>query len=47
LAIATIDPLNRVTRTYYDELRRLYLVVRNLTIQDYMLDTPPADNGLW
>ena len=28
--IATIDPEGRITRTYYDELNRPYLVVQNL-----------------
>ncbi|MFZ2098779.1 MAG: hypothetical protein WAV05_19265, partial [Anaerolineales bacterium] len=34
-AIATIDPLGRVTRTYYDSLNRPVLVIRNLTPPDY------------
>ncbi len=44
-AIASIDPLGRVTRTYYDALQRPYLVVRNLTVQAYTLDTPPTDSN--
>jgi RHS repeat-associated protein len=34
-AIASIDPLGRVTRTYYDNLNRPVLVIRNLTSQGY------------
>jgi RHS repeat-associated protein len=41
LAIASLDPLGRVTRTYFDALDRPYLSVRNLTAQDYSVETPP------
>ncbi|MFZ2095373.1 MAG: SBBP repeat-containing protein, partial [Anaerolineales bacterium] len=34
-AIAMIDPLGRITRTYYDSLNRPYMVIRNLTVQGY------------
>ena len=36
--------ISHTTRTYYDELSRPYLVVRNLTCQDYRVETPPAEN---
>ena len=39
--IATIDPLGRVTRTYYDALDRPQYVVRNLTDHAIASDTPP------
>ena len=43
-AIATIDTLERITRTYYDGLGRARYVVRNLTGQAISVPTPPAYN---
>ncbi|MFZ6029544.1 MAG: carboxypeptidase regulatory-like domain-containing protein [Chloroflexota bacterium] len=40
-AIAQIDPLGRITRTYFDELDRSYLQVANLTGWDIQNDEPP------
>jgi RHS repeat-associated protein len=40
-AIASLDALGRVTRTYYDDLQRPYLTIRNLTVQTYTLGTAP------
>ncbi len=40
--IASVDAFGRVTRTYFDELGRSWVVVRNLTGQDVQQDTPPA-----
>jgi hypothetical protein len=41
-AIATIDPLGMVTRSYYDELNRPYLVIQNVDPMYIYLETPPA-----
>ncbi len=43
-SIATIDPLERITRTYYDDLEQPYLVVRNLTGQTIAEPSPPTYN---
>jgi RHS repeat-associated protein len=42
--IASIDPLGRITRTYYDANNRPISVVQNLTGQAIELSTPPARN---
>jgi len=39
--IATIDPLGRITRTYYDNVNRSVLVIRNLTNWDKLNPFPP------
>ena len=41
-AIASIDPLGRITRTYYDALNRPITVVQNLQGQTVGVETPPA-----
>jgi YD repeat-containing protein len=41
-AIATINPLGRITRTYYDALNRPYAVVQNLTNWLFMIRRPNA-----
>ncbi|RPH75891.1 hypothetical protein EHM76_00620, partial [bacterium] len=43
-AIASIDTLSRITRTYYDELNRPKYVVQNLVGQDITIQTPPCYN---
>ena len=40
--IATIDPLNHITRTYYDSLGRPQYIVQNLVGQDIEVATPPS-----
>ncbi len=45
-AIARIDPLGRIDRTYYDEQGRPEWVVRNLTAQSYTVGTPPSLSSL-
>jgi RHS repeat-associated protein len=41
LAIAAIDPLGRVTRSYFDGLDRPEWIVRNLLSQGYLVQQPP------
>jgi RHS repeat-associated protein len=43
-AIAALDPLGRITRTYDDALERPLMVVRNLTAQGYEEETPPSSS---
>jgi len=43
-AIATIDPLGIITRTYYDEANRPEFVVQNLSGQGIEVETPPSYN---
>jgi YD repeat-containing protein len=43
-AIATEDPLGRLTRTYFDVLNRPYLTVRNWQGSDLFSSTPPTCN---
>ena len=40
-AIATVDPMGVITRTYYDDSSRPVTVVRNLVGQDIYVETPP------
>lgn len=40
-AIAIIDPVGHVTRTYYDALNQPYVVVQNLTVQSVDNPNPP------
>ena len=42
--IATIDPLGQISRTYYDDLDRPYLIVHNLTGQTIENPSPPLYN---
>ena len=39
--IASVDPVDRITRTYYDPLNRPYVVVRNLTATTVSDPNPP------
>jgi RHS repeat-associated protein len=41
-AIATVDPMGIVTRTYFDNSGRPEMVVRNLVGQDISIETPPT-----
>ncbi|MGB8212801.1 MAG: DUF6531 domain-containing protein, partial [Anaerolineales bacterium] len=46
-AIATINPLGVITRTYFDAANRPVTTVQNLTGQDISVTTPPVFNPLY